>query len=358
MVGWGAMRWSLGSGRTSVDTRRKQGRRVFLAAMVVSVAIHAMALSRSINRPGTPNGRVATVPASSDFHSAVRIYRLLVAEPDVRPELREAAPDDIALESSEHEPDHPPSTPDPEPEDPSSTLVPERSHPAATGAAAALRTGLGNPLLWGNIRDIAPRPGSRSIVLPERLVDHRVSGSTPADPWAFDTWKSSGRRSGRLSGNALGPCVSGVRGASIQSPRPPSGGYSRATGDATGPRQRQMRMLRPMAARKSIAVSILTSAVYILGDQQSESAAALLPFTTRSSVHFCCYDDAEPVATPWLIDEWQLDIATGDGKRHLRSRSVLRRKPVRHLADPSLAVAAVRATPARLLRDLDFLGLL
>ena len=43
---------------------------------------------------------------------------------------------------------------------------------------------------------------------------------------------------------------------------------------------------------------------------------------------------------------------------HLRSRSVLRNKPIRHLADPSLAVAAVRATPARLLRDLDFLGLL
>ena len=43
---------------------------------------------------------------------------------------------------------------------------------------------------------------------------------------------------------------------------------------------------------------------------------------------------------------------------HLRSRSVLRRKPIRHLADPSLAIAAVRATPARLLRDLDFLGLL
>ena len=43
---------------------------------------------------------------------------------------------------------------------------------------------------------------------------------------------------------------------------------------------------------------------------------------------------------------------------HLRSRAVLRRKPVRHLADPSLAVAAVRATPARLLRDLKFLGFL
>ena len=43
---------------------------------------------------------------------------------------------------------------------------------------------------------------------------------------------------------------------------------------------------------------------------------------------------------------------------HLRSRSVLRSKPVRHLADPSLAVAAVRATPDRLLRDPEFLGLL
>ena len=43
---------------------------------------------------------------------------------------------------------------------------------------------------------------------------------------------------------------------------------------------------------------------------------------------------------------------------HLRSRSVLRSKPIRHLADPSLAVAAVRATPDRLLGDLDFLGLL
>ena len=43
---------------------------------------------------------------------------------------------------------------------------------------------------------------------------------------------------------------------------------------------------------------------------------------------------------------------------HLRSRSVLRSKPLRHLADPSLAVAAVRATPDRLLREPDFLGLL
>ena len=43
---------------------------------------------------------------------------------------------------------------------------------------------------------------------------------------------------------------------------------------------------------------------------------------------------------------------------HLRSRTTLRTTPVRHFADPSLAVAALRATPRRLMRDLEFLGLL
>lgn len=43
---------------------------------------------------------------------------------------------------------------------------------------------------------------------------------------------------------------------------------------------------------------------------------------------------------------------------HLRSRTTLRQTPVRHFADPSLAVAALRATPARLTADLEFLGLL
>ena len=42
----------------------------------------------------------------------------------------------------------------------------------------------------------------------------------------------------------------------------------------------------------------------------------------------------------------------------LRSRSVLRRSPKRHFVDPSLAVAALGATPSRLLADLNFLGLL
>ena len=43
---------------------------------------------------------------------------------------------------------------------------------------------------------------------------------------------------------------------------------------------------------------------------------------------------------------------------HLRSRTTLRTTPVRHFADPSLAAAALRATPNRLRNDLKALGLL
>ncbi len=43
---------------------------------------------------------------------------------------------------------------------------------------------------------------------------------------------------------------------------------------------------------------------------------------------------------------------------HLRSRAVLRKRPVRHFVDPSLAVAALGADPDRLLGDFRFLGLL
>lgn len=43
---------------------------------------------------------------------------------------------------------------------------------------------------------------------------------------------------------------------------------------------------------------------------------------------------------------------------HLRSRAVLRKRPVRHFVDPSLAVAAVGGHPDLLLKDFEFLGLL
>ncbi len=43
---------------------------------------------------------------------------------------------------------------------------------------------------------------------------------------------------------------------------------------------------------------------------------------------------------------------------HLRSKSTLRGSPKRHFVDPSLAVAALRGTPERLLADLNLLGFL
>lgn len=43
---------------------------------------------------------------------------------------------------------------------------------------------------------------------------------------------------------------------------------------------------------------------------------------------------------------------------HLRSKSILRSAPKRHFVDPSLAVAALRATPERILKDLNLLGFL
>ena len=43
-------------------------------------------------------------------------------------------------------------------------------------------------------------------------------------------------------------------------------------------------------------------------------------------------------------------------KPDLRSRSRLRGTPVRHLADPALAAAALNVNPARLLRDLNWMG--
>lgn len=43
---------------------------------------------------------------------------------------------------------------------------------------------------------------------------------------------------------------------------------------------------------------------------------------------------------------------------HLRSKAALRREPKRHFVDPSLAVAALAATPKRLLADLNYAGFL
>lgn len=194
---------SVAAGPASVDARRKRGRRVFLAAMLVSVAFHALVLSREVSPPDPPRVRAATAPAPSDDRSAIRLSRILVAEPDAASEPREPVTDEVVAEPEELEPVNQEPTPRPEPVDPSPTLEPERPGPARTGAADALRAGIGNPLLWRNFRDISPSAGSGRIVLSRRPVGGRVSGPTPADPWSFDTWTTRDA-DGRLWGAAPG----------------------------------------------------------------------------------------------------------------------------------------------------------
>ena len=93
---------------------------------------------------------------------------------------------------------------------------------------------------------------------------------------------------------------------------------------------------------------------------------------------------ARNIATPASIESLTSDASGADGTLHpdtvrgyldalgrlmvtedlpawrpaLRSRSRLRGTPVRHLADPSLAAAALNASPARLLRELNWMGFL
>lgn len=93
---------------------------------------------------------------------------------------------------------------------------------------------------------------------------------------------------------------------------------------------------------------------------------------------------ARNIATPATIEGIAADAAGADGsmkvetvraylvalsrlmivddvpawKPDLRSRTRLRAASIRHLADPSLAAAALGATPARLLRDLNTTGFL
>ena len=100
-----------------------------------------------------------------------------------------------------------------------------------------------------------------------------------------------------------------------------------------------MRVLRSLARNLATPVSLRAIAVDAGG-----SDGALEDETVRT------YLD---VLTQLMIVEDQPPWAP-----HLRSKSILRSASKRHFVDPSLAVAALRATPERLLKDLNLFGLL
>lgn len=104
--------------------------------------------------------------------------------------------------------------------------------------------------------------------------------------------------------------------------------------------ERLRRLLMSLARNTATEVKISALARETLGDNETALA--------RTTI----YDYLAALERLMLVDDvpaWST---------HLRSRATLRQEPKRHFVDPSLAVAALAATPKRLLDDLGFAGLL
>ncbi|HEY6729940.1 MAG TPA: DUF4143 domain-containing protein [Solirubrobacterales bacterium] len=107
-----------------------------------------------------------------------------------------------------------------------------------------------------------------------------------------------------------------------------------------GPRHRPgkvMRLLRSLARNLATDVAATTLAADV-----SESGDSLTPATVSEYL--------EALSRLFVIEDqpaW---------RPHLRSRYALRKSPKRHFVDPSLAVAALRASPEALIADLNTFG--
>lgn len=202
------------SDRARVETRRQQGRRVLVASMAVSVAIHTFFFSLGFNPPAVTNGRAGIAPTLRDFPPGIRVTRIVVAQPAIQPELPENATADVVAELKEGGPGGPAPTserkledaalgPGPQPGDPSSTSGIEPPRAATAAPAAALRARFTHPALWRGIRgDLADSPFTTIVPL-RRRVEPGGTGYAPADAWAFGTWTTrdpDGRRWGAAPG--------------------------------------------------------------------------------------------------------------------------------------------------------------
>lgn len=98
-------------------------------------------------------------------------------------------------------------------------------------------------------------------------------------------------------------------------------------------------LLRSLARNSATQASISTIARDTAGDGEAVSRETVIDHLGALARLMIVED--QPAWTP-----------------HLRSRAALRRAPKRHFVDPSLAVAALRASPTDLLADLELLGLL
>ncbi len=92
---------------------------------------------------------------------------------------------------------------------------------------------------------------------------------------------------------------------------------------------------------------------------RNEATSASLPTLTKDTAGFDGPSDRDTVRryVDRLIDAFVLEPLP-TWSTHLRSTATLRAKPKRYFVDPSLATAALRASPDGLLADLESLGLL
>ena len=213
--------------RARVDRRRRESRRVIVASMAASIAIHAFVFSVSMVPSGETGRHAGTLasspgpPTSSDAPSGIRITRIVVADLATQPELSEAVTEHVVTEPSEPEledadqlePDDPQSTPDVGPKDPSPaqhtvgnpsvTREDESPRDAGTEPATRLRPRFTNPALWREIRGArADTEWTSGMLLRDRAEGGR-SRYSPPDAWAFDTWTTRDA-AGRLWGVAPG----------------------------------------------------------------------------------------------------------------------------------------------------------
>lgn len=112
----------------------------------------------------------------------------------------------------------------------------------------------------------------------------------------------------------------------------------RASGTRHDP-NRVLRLMRSLARNVSTQVSVATLARDVSGNGGSVMQGTIDAYLGALERLFLV-ENQQPFAP------------------HLRSRSRLQKAVKRHFVDPSLAVAALRSSPGRLIRDLEYLGML
>lgn len=210
----GATRASRTWATATADARRRESRRILVASMAASIAMHAFLFSLGIapSAATSPHGGAAPdFPGSRTPFNAppgIRITRIVAGDPAVQTESPQAATEEPVPELTEPGLEDSRFIPAPAPDNPppTSKLIGQPSVTrqgelprAETGPAARIRPRFTNPALWREIRDMRTGAEWADVVPLRAPLDRRGSAYSPPDAWAFDTWATrdaTGRRWG------------------------------------------------------------------------------------------------------------------------------------------------------------------